>query len=175
MKNWNFCNRQADTNYCSYSPVHSNCSAREVLFYQAKWTLSSLKFWVPTLGDKHETWLIAANSFLVFYSIQNGQNVMRLLYTVENWKQQRRIATGEDIDNAVCQQMTRFTHGAENSEADGIQRFPHRWQRVVAVSGDYFGAEIPGASFWIHFQDDHHNHHHHHHRRLHKYIFNIKK
>ena len=34
-------------------------------------------------------------------------------------------------------QMTRFTHGAANPEADGIQRLPHRWQRVVTVAGDY--------------------------------------
>ncbi|GFT91187.1 hypothetical protein TNCV_4044251 [Trichonephila clavipes] len=31
----------------------------------------------------------------------------------------------------------RFTHGAANAEAGGIQRLPHRWQRVVIVTGDY--------------------------------------
>lgn len=50
----------------------------------------------------------------------------------------RRFATREDIANAVRQQVTRFTHGAANAEADGIQRLPHRWQRVVTVAGDYF-------------------------------------
>ncbi|GFW39247.1 zinc finger protein 624 [Trichonephila clavipes] len=49
----------------------------------------------------------------------------------------RRFATQEDIANAVCQQVTRFTHGAANAEADGIQRLPHRWQRVVTVAEDY--------------------------------------
>ncbi|GFR29430.1 uncharacterized protein TNCT_458041 [Trichonephila clavata] len=49
----------------------------------------------------------------------------------------RRFATREDIANAVCQHVTRFTHGAANAEADGIQRLPHRWQRVVTVAGDY--------------------------------------
>ena len=49
----------------------------------------------------------------------------------------RRFATREDIANPVRQQMTRFTHGAANPEADGIQRHPHRWQRVVTVAGDY--------------------------------------
>ncbi len=50
----------------------------------------------------------------------------------------RRFATRKDIANAVCQQMTRFRHGAVNAEADGIQRLPHHWQRVVTVAGDYF-------------------------------------
>ncbi|GFU01806.1 uncharacterized protein TNCV_1523121 [Trichonephila clavipes] len=45
----------------------------------------------------------------------------------------RRFATREDIANTVRQQVTRFTHGA----ADGIQRLPHRWQRLVTVAGDY--------------------------------------
>ncbi len=46
--------------------------------------------------------------------------------------------TREDIANAVRQQVTRFRHGAANTEADGIQCLPHRWQRVVTVPGDYF-------------------------------------
>ncbi|GFQ97019.1 hypothetical protein TNCT_501861 [Trichonephila clavata] len=37
----------------------------------------------------------------------------------------RRLATREDIANALHQQVTRFTHGAANAEADGIQRLPH--------------------------------------------------
>ncbi|GFY34859.1 uncharacterized protein TNCV_154321 [Trichonephila clavipes] len=49
----------------------------------------------------------------------------------------RRFATREDLANAVCQQVTQFTHGAANAEADGIQRLPHRWQRGVTVAGDY--------------------------------------
>ncbi|GFW82307.1 uncharacterized protein TNCV_3817881 [Trichonephila clavipes] len=48
-----------------------------------------------------------------------------------------RFATREDIANAVHQQVTQFTYGAANAEADGIQRLPHRWQRVVTVAGDY--------------------------------------
>ncbi|PRD37063.1 UNVERIFIED_CONTAM: hypothetical protein NCL1_06748, partial [Trichonephila clavipes] len=40
----------------------------------------------------------------------------------------RWFATREDIANIVRQQVTRFTHGAANAEAGGIQRFPHRWQ-----------------------------------------------
>ncbi|GFW24068.1 integrase catalytic domain-containing protein [Trichonephila clavipes] len=34
-------------------------------------------------------------------------------------------------------QVTQFTHGAANAEADGIQRLPHRWQRVVTAAGVY--------------------------------------
>ncbi|GFW65762.1 uncharacterized protein TNCV_585881 [Trichonephila clavipes] len=49
----------------------------------------------------------------------------------------RGFATREDIVNTVCQQVTRFTHGASNAEADGIQRLLHRWQCVVTVAGDY--------------------------------------
>ncbi|GFU68007.1 uncharacterized protein TNCV_2823501 [Trichonephila clavipes] len=43
----------------------------------------------------------------------------------------RRFVIPEDIANAVRQQVTRFTHGAANAEADGIQCLPHSWQRVV--------------------------------------------
>ncbi|PSN47192.1 hypothetical protein C0J52_07872 [Blattella germanica] len=50
----------------------------------------------------------------------------------------RRFATREDIVITGRQQMTRFTHGEANAEAGGIQRFPHRWQCVVTVGGDYF-------------------------------------
>ncbi|GFW65576.1 uncharacterized protein TNCV_3549991 [Trichonephila clavipes] len=49
----------------------------------------------------------------------------------------RRFATREDIPNAVRQQVTRFTHGVANAEVVGIQRLPHRWQRVMTVAGDY--------------------------------------
>ncbi|GFS92737.1 uncharacterized protein TNCV_1161551 [Trichonephila clavipes] len=49
----------------------------------------------------------------------------------------RWFATREDIANAVRQQVIRFTHGTANTEADGIQLLPHRWQRVVTVTGDY--------------------------------------
>ncbi|GFW88150.1 uncharacterized protein TNCV_218221 [Trichonephila clavipes] len=49
----------------------------------------------------------------------------------------RRFATREDIANAVRQQVTRFTDDVTNAEADGIQRLPHRWQRVVTVAGNY--------------------------------------
>ncbi|KAJ9586842.1 hypothetical protein L9F63_019561, partial [Diploptera punctata] len=41
-----------------------------------------------------------------------------------------RFGTRIDITNTVQQQMTRFTHGEENGEADDIRRIPHRWQRV---------------------------------------------
>ncbi|GFU47079.1 uncharacterized protein TNCV_2616501 [Trichonephila clavipes] len=47
----------------------------------------------------------------------------------------RQFATREDIAIAVRQQATLFTNAA-NSEADGIQCLPHRWQRVVRVAGD---------------------------------------
>ncbi|GFU73386.1 histone-lysine N-methyltransferase SETMAR [Trichonephila clavipes] len=50
----------------------------------------------------------------------------------------RWFATREDITNAVRQQVTRLTHAAANAEADGIQRLPHRWQRVVTIAGDCF-------------------------------------
>ncbi|GFX02686.1 uncharacterized protein TNCV_2011301 [Trichonephila clavipes] len=49
----------------------------------------------------------------------------------------KRFATREEIANAVCQQVTQFTHGAANAESDGIQRLLHLWQRVVTVSGVY--------------------------------------
>ncbi|GFR26874.1 histone-lysine N-methyltransferase SETMAR [Trichonephila clavata] len=49
----------------------------------------------------------------------------------------RRFVTREDIANTVRQQVTQFTNSAANAEADGIQHFPHRWQRVVTVAGDY--------------------------------------
>ncbi|GFW99536.1 HTH_48 domain-containing protein [Trichonephila clavipes] len=40
---------------------------------------------------------------------------------------------------SICdaQLSGRFTHGVANAEADGIQRFPHLWQCVVIVAGDY--------------------------------------
>ena len=50
----------------------------------------------------------------------------------------RRFATHEDIATAVRQQVARFSHGAAHAAPDGIQRLPHRWQRVVTVAGDYF-------------------------------------
>ncbi|GFV38323.1 HTH_48 domain-containing protein [Trichonephila clavipes] len=46
--------------------------------------------------------------------------------------QQGRVSTCDE------QHSGRFTHGAANAEADGIQRLPHRWQCVVTVAGDYF-------------------------------------
>ncbi|GFU98631.1 integrase catalytic domain-containing protein [Trichonephila clavipes] len=49
----------------------------------------------------------------------------------------RRFSTREDIVNAVSQQVTRFTQGAANAEAGGIQRLLDRWQRVVIAAGDY--------------------------------------
>ncbi|GFQ66364.1 histone-lysine N-methyltransferase SETMAR [Trichonephila clavata] len=49
----------------------------------------------------------------------------------------RWFATLQDISNAVRQQVTRFTHGVANAEANGIQHLSHRWQRVVTVAGDY--------------------------------------
>ncbi|GFT14457.1 uncharacterized protein TNCV_4004271 [Trichonephila clavipes] len=49
----------------------------------------------------------------------------------------RRFATREDIANAMHQQVTLFTHGAANTEADSIQCLPHCWHRVVTVAGDY--------------------------------------
>ncbi|GFT93877.1 HTH_48 domain-containing protein [Trichonephila clavipes] len=44
--------------------------------------------------------------------------------------QQGRVSTCDK------QRSRRFTHGAANAEADGIQRLPHRWQFVVIVAGD---------------------------------------
>ncbi|PRD24858.1 UNVERIFIED_CONTAM: hypothetical protein NCL1_42570, partial [Trichonephila clavipes] len=52
----------------------------------------------------------------------------------------RLFATQEDIANAVRQQVTRFTHGAANAEADGIQRLPHRWQSVETDAGTILGS-----------------------------------
>ncbi|GFX82280.1 uncharacterized protein TNCV_972921 [Trichonephila clavipes] len=46
----------------------------------------------------------------------------------------RQLATREDIAKAVRQQVTRFTHGAANGEADVVQRLLLRWQRVVTVA-----------------------------------------
>ncbi|GFT13012.1 HTH_48 domain-containing protein [Trichonephila clavipes] len=54
--------------------------------------------------------------------------------TVARWVgkfQQGRVSTCDE------QSSGRFTHGAANAEADGIQRLPHRWQCVVIVAGDY--------------------------------------
>ncbi|GFV53809.1 HTH_48 domain-containing protein [Trichonephila clavipes] len=45
--------------------------------------------------------------------------------------QQGRVSTCDE------QRSGRFTHGAVNAEADGIQRLPHRWQCVVTVAEDY--------------------------------------
>ena len=39
----------------------------------------------------------------------------------------KRFATLENIANTVHQQVTRFTHGVANAEADGIQHLPHSW------------------------------------------------
>ncbi|GFW19966.1 uncharacterized protein TNCV_866721 [Trichonephila clavipes] len=44
----------------------------------------------------------------------------------------RRFATREDIANAVRKQVTRFTHGAANAEADGIRPPP----TLLAACGD---------------------------------------
>ncbi|GFV30509.1 uncharacterized protein TNCV_944942 [Trichonephila clavipes] len=60
-----------------------------------------------------------------------------LIPKIKEPKRSKRFATRENIANVVRQQMTRFTHGAANAEADGIQRLLHRWQRVVTVAGDY--------------------------------------
>ncbi|PSN43469.1 hypothetical protein C0J52_03210 [Blattella germanica] len=68
-----------------------------------------------------------------------GQNILKVVPCIHKIKKplrSRRFATQEDIDDAVCQQMTRFTHGAANAETAGIQRLLHRWQRVVTVAGD---------------------------------------
>ncbi|GFS67677.1 uncharacterized protein TNCV_4363631 [Trichonephila clavipes] len=37
----------------------------------------------------------------------------------------RRFATREEIANAVCQQVTQFTHNVANAETDGMLRLPH--------------------------------------------------
>ncbi|GFX66896.1 hypothetical protein TNCV_999351 [Trichonephila clavipes] len=50
----------------------------------------------------------------------------------------RRFATRENIANDVRQQVTRFTHGAANAEAGGIQSLPHHWQREVTVILRFF-------------------------------------
>ncbi|PRD27287.1 UNVERIFIED_CONTAM: hypothetical protein NCL1_35760 [Trichonephila clavipes] len=59
----------------------------------------------------------------------------------------RRFATGEDIANAVRQQVTRFTHCVANAEAGGIQSLPHHWQRVVIVAGDLIEAKLQNNCF----------------------------
>ncbi|GFS74764.1 hypothetical protein TNCV_1690651 [Trichonephila clavipes] len=58
----------------------------------------------------------------------------------------RRFATREDIANAVCQQVTGFTHDCANAEADDIQCLPHRWQRVVTAAGATFRVFKPSLS-----------------------------
>ncbi|GFT93381.1 uncharacterized protein TNCV_337461 [Trichonephila clavipes] len=50
--------------------------------------------------------------------------ILNIKEPVHGW----RFTTQEDIANAMHQHVTRFTHGAANAEADGIQRLPHRWQ-----------------------------------------------
>ncbi|GFV60102.1 uncharacterized protein TNCV_3886201 [Trichonephila clavipes] len=59
-----------------------------------------------------------------------------LIHKIKEPIRDKRFATREDIANAVRQQMTRFKHRAANTDADGIQRLLHRWQRVVIVAGD---------------------------------------
>ncbi|GFX21369.1 hypothetical protein TNCV_2253161 [Trichonephila clavipes] len=49
----------------------------------------------------------------------------------------RWFATSEDIANVMRQQVTRFTQGAANAEADGTQQLSHRWPHVVTLAGDY--------------------------------------
>ncbi|GFT35541.1 hypothetical protein TNCV_2054611 [Trichonephila clavipes] len=49
----------------------------------------------------------------------------------------RRLARREDIANAMRQQVSRIAHGAVNTEAGGIQRLTHRWQRMVIAAGAY--------------------------------------
>ncbi|GFV65539.1 HTH_48 domain-containing protein [Trichonephila clavipes] len=54
--------------------------------------------------------------------------------TVARWVekfQQGRVSTCDE------QRSERFTHGAANAEADGIQSLPHCWQCVVTVAGYY--------------------------------------
>ncbi|KAJ9599741.1 hypothetical protein L9F63_026409, partial [Diploptera punctata] len=48
------------------------------------------------------------------------------------------FVTQENIANAVQQQMTRFTHGADIGNADGIQPFPYCLQLVVNIAWEYF-------------------------------------
>ncbi|GFX06010.1 hypothetical protein TNCV_760461 [Trichonephila clavipes] len=56
-----------------------------------------------------------------------------LISKIEEPIRGKMFATREDIANAVRQQVIRFTHGAANAKADGIQRFPHHALRVVTV------------------------------------------
>ncbi|GFY35755.1 uncharacterized protein TNCV_4841321 [Trichonephila clavipes] len=73
-------------------------------------------------------------------AVRQGRNLLcdfDLIPKIKEPIRGRWFTTREDIANAVRQQVTRFTHGAENAEADDIQRLPHRWQRVVTVAGDY--------------------------------------
>ncbi|PSN54341.1 hypothetical protein C0J52_16039 [Blattella germanica] len=60
--------------------------------------------------------------------------VVLCIHKIKETQRGRRFGTREDIANAVRQQMTRFTHGAANAEADDIQRLQHRWQRVGSKS-----------------------------------------
>ncbi|GFV61391.1 uncharacterized protein TNCV_446071 [Trichonephila clavipes] len=73
-------------------------------------------------------------------AVRQGRNLLcdfDLIPKIKESIRGGRFATREDIANAVRQQVTRFTHGAANAEADGIKRFPHLWQRVATVAGDY--------------------------------------
>ncbi|GFV05169.1 uncharacterized protein TNCV_223831 [Trichonephila clavipes] len=70
-------------------------------------------------------------------SVIAGSSATRAAKSIKEPIRGRRFATREDFTHAMRQQVTRFTHGAANAEADGIQRLQHRWQRVVTVAGDY--------------------------------------
>ncbi|GFT43360.1 uncharacterized protein TNCV_115301 [Trichonephila clavipes] len=78
-----------------------------------------------------------ANIHLVPLVSENSPCDFDLIPKIAEPIRRRRFATREDVANPARQQSTRFSHGAANAEADGIQRLPHRWQRVVTVAGDY--------------------------------------
>ncbi|GFY33462.1 uncharacterized protein TNCV_2227311 [Trichonephila clavipes] len=73
-------------------------------------------------------------------AVLRGKNSPRdfdLIPTIKEPIRGRWFTIRADIANAVSQQVIRFTHGAGNAEADGIQRLPHRWQRVMTVARDF--------------------------------------
>ncbi|GFX65081.1 ANF_receptor domain-containing protein [Trichonephila clavipes] len=75
--------------------------------------------------------------------LSNGPPMLKTIqlpstrYKIKEPIRGRRFATRENIANTVRQQVIRFTYGAANAEADGIQCLSHRWQRVVTVAEDY--------------------------------------
>ncbi|GFS48036.1 uncharacterized protein TNCV_3599691 [Trichonephila clavipes] len=80
-------------------------------------------------------WATAAQLQLELTDLRNSLCDLDFIPKIKEPIRSRRFATREDMANAERQQVTRFLHSAANAEADGIQRLPHHWQRVVTVAG----------------------------------------